>query len=195
MPKIDRLEFYKRHRFQRGRLTIKQVKGFEAIFDKWELLQYNDLRKLAYLIATVYHETARTMEPIEEWGRGKGKPYGKKIRYNGKPYTWPDELYFGRGLVMITWRENYDKMGRMVNVNLLEYPERALELDVAIDILFEGMYKMDSNFGDFTGKCLEDYFNKTTNDPINARRIINRMDKAQTIAVYHNFFLSCLTIA
>lgn len=193
MPTINRSEFYKRHRVRYGKLTNDQVEGFEAIFDKWESLKYNDLRKLAYLIATVWHETARTMQAIEEWGRGKMKPYGKKIKYSGKPYTWPDEIFFGRGLVMITWFENYAKMGTLIGVNLLEFPEKACELNVAIEILFEGMYKGDSNFGDFTGKCLEDYFNKTTDDPIGARRIINRLDKAKTIEVYHRFFLSCLT--
>ena len=194
MPTINRAEFYKRHRVRYGALTTSQVQGFEAIFNKWELLKYTDLRKLAYVVGTVWHETARTMQAIEEWGKGKGKPYGKKISYNGQPYTWPDELFYGRGLAMITWRENYDKMGRLIGKNLLEFPELALDLGVAVDILFEGMYKGDSNFGDFTGKSLEDYFNKTTDDSVNARRIINRMDKAETIAVYHRFFLSCLTL-
>ncbi len=29
------------------------------------------------MLATVYHETAKTMQPIEEYGRGVGRDYGK----------------------------------------------------------------------------------------------------------------------
>ena len=40
------------------------------------------------------------MQPIEEYGKGKGRPYGIKDRETG-------ETYFGRGYVQLTWRENY----------------------------------------------------------------------------------------
>jgi putative chitinase len=50
--------------------------------------------------------------------------------------------------------------------------------------MFAGMTK-----GLFTSKSLGNYFNKTTDDWVNARRIINGLDKAQEIAVYgHNFY-------
>jgi hypothetical protein len=39
--------------------------------------------------------------------------------------------------------------------------------------------------GTFTGKSLGDYFDGDTNDPINARRIVNGTDKAKLIAAYH----------
>jgi hypothetical protein len=39
--------------------------------------------------------------------------------------------------------------------------------------------------GDFTGKDLSDYFDADTDDPVNARRIVNGTDKAQLIAGYH----------
>ena len=58
--------------------------------------------------------------------------------------------------------------------------------------MFEGMTKGDSMIGDFTGKCLEMYFNNKVDDPINARRIINGTDKARLIAGYHNKFLTAL---
>ena len=43
---------------------------FEVTVDQW----------IAYMLATSYHETAHTMQPIEEWGKGMGKSYGKKIK-------------------------------------------------------------------------------------------------------------------
>jgi putative chitinase len=44
--------------------------------------------------------------------------------------------------------------------------------------------------GKYTGKKLGDYFNDTKTDPLNARRIINGMDKADAIRVYYNKFSS-----
>ena len=38
----------------------------------------------------------------------------------------------------------------------------------------------------------EVYFNKTTNDSINARRIINGTDKAKLISGYYDEFMKCL---
>ena len=149
------------------------------------------------MLATVYHETAKTMQHIEEYGRGRGKAYGHKLKMGGGvnkriPYNTPDKIYYGRGFVQITWFENYEKMARLLNVDLLNHPELALDLHVATQILFEGMTTGASSKGDFTGRCLEQYFNANSNDPINARRIINGMDKADLIAGYHNRFYSAL---
>lgn len=194
-PLIDRKFFYdniKKKLFTKG-IKQSQVNGIEAVFNEWDSRpELNDLRWLSYMLATDYHETAATMQPIEEWGKGKGKKYGKKIKYSGVPYNLPNKLYYGRGLVMITWYEVYEQMGRLLGIDLLNNPEKACEMDVAVKIMFEGMLKGSSNFGDFTGKCLEMYFNDKVNDPRNARRIINILDKADLIVTYHNSFLSCL---
>ena len=77
-------------------------------------------------------------------------------------------------------------MSDLLNVDLVNHPDLALELDNATNIMFIGMIK-----GLFTGKSLGDYFNQTVEDPVNARKIINGLDKAQAIAVYwHNFYSS-----
>ena len=55
----------------------------------------------------------------------------------------------------------------------------ALDPAIAGKILFAGMES-----GLFTSKKLGDYFNKSKEDWINARRIINRLDKAPQIADY-----------
>ncbi len=175
-------------------LKQSQLNGIEAIFNKWDgNAQYTDLRWLAYMLATTYHETARTMQPVEEYGHGAGRTYGKKFRMNGKPYITPDKIYYGRGNVQLSWIDNYEKMGHILGIDLVNHPELALQVDVAVSIMFEGMTKGDSSFGDFTGKCLEQYFNATTNDPVNARRIINGLDKADAIAGYHNKLLAGLS--
>jgi hypothetical protein len=50
-----------------GRLSKKQVMGCEAILDAWEhRTSTGDRRWLAYMLATTYHETAATMQPVRE---------------------------------------------------------------------------------------------------------------------------------
>lgn len=173
-------------------LKQKQVEGINAILDRWEASGLTDLRWLAYMLATTYHETAKTMQPIEEYGKGQGYRYGKKIKRSGIPYTLPDKLYYGRGYVQLTWYENYETMGRLLGLDLLNNPELALHPNIASQIMFEGMTKGNSNFGDFTGKSLEHYFNDKKEDWVNARRIINGTDKAELIAGYGRKFFNAL---
>lgn len=191
---INRKQFFETIKVSlfKGKLSQKQVEGIDAIFDTWEESGFTDLRWLAYMLGTAFHETAFTMQPIEEYGKGRGLPYGKKIKYSRIAYLKPDKLYYGRGYVQLTWYENYDKMGRLLKVPLLEQPELALDPHIAARIMFEGMTKSDSMFGDFTGKCLEMYFNSKTEDWINARRIINGLDKAKSIANYGLKFYEAL---
>lgn len=191
--KINRPEFYKKFRKEFGSLNQDQVNGIEAIFDEWEAQELIDPRWLAYMLATAWHETARTMQPVEEYGRGKGKPYGSKIKHSRRPYISPNKLYYGRGHVQLTWYENYELMGRLLGIDLLKNPELALSMEVSVKIMFEGMLCGASSVGDFTGKCLEQYFNEDVDDPIGARRIINGNDKAKEIAVHHYKFLACLS--
>jgi hypothetical protein len=173
-------------------LKQKQVEGINAILDRWEATGLTDLRWLAYMLATTYHETAKTMQPIEEYGKGKKYKYGKKVKRSGIPYTLPDKLYYGRGYVQLTWYENYETMGRLLGIDLLNNPDLALHPGIAADIMFEGMTKGNSHFGDFTGKSLENYFNDTKEDWVNARRIINGTDKADLIAGYGKKFMEAL---
>lgn len=175
-------------------LKQSQVDGIEVVFNQWDMKQdFTDIRWLSYMLATMYHECDGRMQPIEEYGKGKNRPYGKKLKHSGKSYTTPNKIYYGRGDVQLTWYENYELMGRLLCVDLLNKPELALDPIIACKIMFEGMSKGASSFGDFTGKCLEMYFNKTTNDPKGARKIINGTDKAKEIADIHYEFLKCFS--
>ena len=184
---INKESFYKKLRLSLfGKLTQPQVEGMEAILNAWDKGKDQDLRNLAYMLATVYHETAKTMQPIEEYGKGKGRPYGFKIKLSRKTYEKPEKLYYGRGFVQLTWYENYQLASKKLKCDLLNYPELALQLDRATDILFKGMYE-----GWFTGRKLRDYIGVKT-DFVGARRIINGTDKASLIASYANSFLTAL---
>ena len=175
-----------------SRITQSQVDGVNFKLTAWEKSGLADIRWLAYMLATSYHETAKTMQPIEEYGKGKGRPYGQKLRHDRKPYTFPDKLYYGRGDVQLTWYENYEIMGKLLGIPLLEQPELALKPDVSARIMIEGMTRGKSNRGDFTGVSLENYFNEVKDDPVHARRIINGLDKANLIAGYHYKFLTAI---
>lgn len=191
---VDKQFFYKtaRELGLLNKLNQNQIESIDAILNYWDGTGYTDLRWLAYILATIKHETANTMLPIEEYGKGKGRPYGKKIKHSGVKYTTPDKLYFGRGYVQLTWYENYDLIGRLLGIDLLGNPELALDVKVATKILFEGMTKGASSFGDFTGRCLEMYFTSKVEDWDGARKIINGTDKKELIAGYGRKFLKCL---
>lgn len=184
---IDRKKFYDsiRGSLFNGKITPSQLNGMDAILDEWEASGLADLRWLSYMFATAFWETARTMQAIAEYGKGKRRPYGKP-EANGK-------IYYGRGLVQLTWGTNYKKMGKILGIDLYGNPDLALNLPIAIKIMFEGMTTGKSFAGDFTGKHLGNYFNKTITDPINARRIINGTDKAKEIASIYDKFYCALT--
>jgi hypothetical protein len=143
-----------------------------------------DIRWLAYILATVYHECDKTMWSIEEYGKGSGQPYGEIDPETGVSYH-------GRGLVMITWRENYARASKMLSLidkrDLEWHPEMALDSLIAARIIFRGMAE-----GFFTGKKLGDFFNATEDNSYDARTIVNGHDKAELIAGYHETFLDAL---
>lgn len=166
-----------------GKMNAGQVNGCEAILDEWDRRKLTDLRHLAYMLATTFHETAQTMQPITEYGSQK---YLKGKRY------WP---WIGRGYVQLTWKTNYEAMTKQLqaagfDVDLTKDMDAALKPPIAAFIMFEGMAR-----GTFTGKSLSNYFNKRDNDPLHARRIINGMDRAADIAAIHKQFLADLLTA
>ncbi len=124
----------------------------------------------AYLLATAYWETARTMRPVieaywlsEEWRK-------KHLRY------WP---WYGRGFVQLTWENNYKRAAKETRVAMDKDPDMALNPAVAAQVAVIGMKE-----GWFTGKKLSDYITLKNSDFRNARRIINGIDKAGEIAEY-----------
>jgi len=163
-----------------GTMTQQQVNGQNFILREWRK-RYDfggDYRKLAYMLATTLKETGRAMWPVTE--------YGSQSYLTSKPY-YP---YIGRGFVQLTWEENYAKASPLVEEDLVEFPDFALQPDIAAFIMFDGMF-----VGWFTGKCLDDYFTETKNDPLNARQIINGNDCDEEIEGYHYHFLEAITEA
>lgn len=189
----DRGAFFKAVRADlfHGKLSQAQVDGMNAILDVWDDLDGATpcltpstplLRAMwrAYSLATAFHETGATMQPIREWGRGEGKLYGLRDQETG-------QVYYGRGFVQLTWRENYQRQALRLKIDLVHNPDLAMEIGVAARILVEGMVR-----GDFSGRSLAAYFNSRTVKPLDARKIINGMDRAALVAGYHAAFLAAL---
>lgn len=169
-----------------GTLKQSQVDGLTGILDVWEAEHWQqDDRWLAYMLGTAYHEVDRTMQPITEYASGKAYEGRQDL---GNTEQGDGVRFKGRGFVQLTGRANYLKMSRILCTDLIENPERALDLEIATKVMFYGM-----EHGTFTGKKLGDYFNESTEDWVNARRIINRLDKANAIAEYSRKFYGAIS--
>lgn len=179
-----------------GSLTKSQVSGTEYILDA--IIDEGDIGRnhAAYMLATAFHETARTMQPVREtlassdaqairvldtaYARGR-LPWVKTA------YWRPDaqgKSWLGRGLVQLTHKANYIRAGKELGVDLVGNPGLAMEPKIAARILIKGMDE-----GWFTGRTLDDYIDdrdeadsEDLREYRNARPIINGKDKAEQIA-------------
>lgn len=175
-------------------MSQPQVDGMNALLDYIDDLEWLPTEEAnqyfnywnAYNFATTYHETAYTMQPIEEYGKGKGKKYGK-------PDSQTGQIYYGRGFVQMTWKTNYQRSDKEIadgdlissetiqslpekKVNQTWHASQALNLEIASCNLMIGCWK-----GWYTGKKLWDYLRNDRKDYYNSRRIVNGLDKASKI--------------
>jgi putative chitinase len=150
-----------------------------------------DVNQVAYILATIKHETGGTMLPIEEYGKGKGRAYGSRVWHNGTPYTDVNIIYYGRGFVQSTWRDNYVKLSIIAKAHgyswdFEHHPELMLQVIPSAWVAVYGM-----RVGIFTGKKLSNYFGDVP-DFENARRIINSLDCSVKIAGYATDYVTLL---
>ena len=179
-----------------------QVDGFNRIMTACNRANLSP-QHAAYILATVWHESAATMEPIAEFGKGVKKRYGqwfknsKGVVYgirNGdisRPaYLKSDYpyLYYGRGDCQLTWLDNYIKLGLILGVDLANNPDLANDPDISADILVVGSMQ-----GLFTGKSIPHYITFGTFDEfVQARYVINGRDKRDLIAGYAKTIMTAM---
>lgn len=192
-----------------GGMSQRQVDGQNDILDVWERVPtvapsiVLDLRWLAYMLATTYHETSKEMWPIEEYGKGSGQPYGV-------PDPETKQTYFGRGFVQLTWRDNYHRatieLGLYGTDDIEWHAEKALDGVIAARVMFRGMYYGWFRKDGGGPQTLPRYFGPSVDDAYMAREIING-DKTKVpswsngvsignlIKGYHQKFLKALQAA
>lgn len=189
-PEFDRKAFFDvcRSGVMGPTLDGDEVSGSEAVL---EAMVGCPLAHTAYALATAWHETAHTMQPVKEYG---GPAYYTRMydvrgnrpvlaRRMGNREPGDGIRYCGRGYVQLTWRNNYRTMGARLQLPLEANPDLALQPDVAAAIMRVGMTE-----GTFTGKAFKHYLPgdrpATKAQFTEARRIINGTDKAALIAGY-----------
>lgn len=155
--------------------TTSQVSGCITLIDTFFELGLKDINQLAYILATVYHETAKKMQPVTEFG---GEKYLRSKAY------YP---YYGRDLVQTTWKANYEKVKKFSGIDVVANPALIGQMPLAAKVAVTFMQK-----GWYTGKKLSDFINDKEVNFIAARRIINGTDKNTLIASYANSFVKCL---
>lgn len=160
-------------------LSFQQIDSIRQIIQSFDFYGDGDLNKLAYIIATAWHESR--LRPVRECFANSDiaaraciadRSYGTEDQETG-------QVYYGRGFVQLTWRNNYQKMSDVFGIDLVQNPDQVLETALAADILVFGMMN-----GSFTGQGLSRYINSSTIDFRNARRTVNGTDRAALIAGY-----------
>lgn len=148
----------------------------------------------AYALGTAYLETAHQMLPEREaywlsasaaasYFRRMYDPLGARpgvAKRLGNTQPGDGARYCGRGYPQLTGRANYAHAGEALGVDLVNHPERALEPEIAAQVMIRGMAE-----GWFTGKDLGDYLptdTATREQFTPARHIINGTDRAGDVA-------------
>lgn len=188
---IDRKIFFAAWRESFGPLKQSAVDTLNLLMDHWEGLGLTDYRQLAYIMGTAHGEVGSALAPVREGfttGDAAARRHVAGLLAAGKikvNYALRDpetgRSYYGRGLVQLTHKSNYQAMGQLLGLDLVNNPDLALEPGVAVRILVTGMLR-----GVFTGgkHRLDGYFvhDLVEANWIGARRIVNGTDKAQKFA-------------
>lgn len=198
IPMLDKKAFFDvlRSGLMGPKLDSDEVSGTEAVL---HAMSGTPLSWCAYALATAFHETAHTMQPIKEFG---GPSYYTRMydvrgnrpdlaRSMGNTAPGDGALYAGRGYVQLTWKVNYERAAKETGYPLVGNPDLAMRPDIAALIMRRGMEQ-----GWFTGKAFSHFLPKSGlanhGQFVDARRIINGRDKAQMIAGYAEKFQDAL---
>ena len=174
---------------------VDSINGLFQVFNEYNKEDGTSFLNIAYMLATSWHETAYTMQPIKEYGSYKylsKYDTGNLARILGNtPEADGDGVFYaGRGHVMITGKDNYKKFTALLGIDLVKFPDLALDPVISAKILTVGSLR-----GLFTTKKLADYLKSgSLLEFTRARAVINGSDEALEIAKHAVKFLECLTL-
>jgi len=132
-----------------------------------------DMGQIAYILATAEHES-RLGQWMEELASGWAYEWRSDL---GNNRSGDGPRYKGRGFVQITGRRNYTDWSGRLGLDLVSFPEKTAEPEIAAKIMVIGMRD-----GTFTNRRLGQYIWGSRRDFFNARRIVNHLDRAGHIA-------------
>ncbi|RDC69676.1 hypothetical protein DLJ49_18735 [Rhodovulum sp. 12E13] len=186
-----------------GRLTQAQVNGIEGLLNAFATHSDGLPDTLAYGLATAYHETGSRMVPVREGfartDREARRRVARLARRRGahsavaryaRPQPPFGHVYYGRGHVQLTWRENYRDSSEDAGRDLVRNPDAMLNPEISARVLWRGL--LDGRWNAH-GHGVRHYLD--AGDPVEARRTVNILDKAETIAGYHGRFLEAIEAA
>lgn len=196
---LDKAAFHKTVRARLGPLTTSQTNGIDTIL---AAIAGQPLAYQAYMLATAWHETGATMQPVKEKGSiayltrlydVAGDRPKTCIAY-GNTCAGDGPRFCGRGYPQLTWKVNYAKAdaklaaaGMIKAGELLANPDLAMRPDLAAFIMVRGMVE-----GWFSGKRLADYLppkgTATRAQYVAARWIINAQERAELVEDYAQVF-------
>lgn len=173
-----------------GKLTQEQVDGINIILETMDRDEFKvvDKRHAAYILATSFWETGRTMQAVKEKTDKTGEQYFFRMYdiKGSRPQvatrlgnTIPGDgiKFAGRGQVQLTGRTNYTNMGKYLKLDLVNKPDLLLDTKISARVLVYGLLN-----GSFTGVSIKKYLTSAKTDYVNARRVVNGVDKAEEIA-------------
>jgi hypothetical protein len=194
---FDRERFYDAYKEQFKDIVLKNehVAGLNKLLGFIERdPEMTNLKVAAYLLATVHHETGwppeKRYSPTTEHGdkayfnqydpvlggtsrsKNKAKELGNTAEGDGYKYR-------GRGYVQLTGKGLYKKCGDKFARDLVNNPDLAMEPKLSYNIVSSGM-----RTGLFTGSKIGEFIVGSVADYVNARQVINGLDKANDIAGY-----------
>jgi len=209
---INRKKFYDAVRKSPfgGHMAPGQVAGMEVVLNTWEKVYRvrTSVPQLAVILATDYHESGHTMQPVKEFG---GTSYFMKMYDKtgarpkiaaalGNTEIGDGAKFPGMGYVQCTGRGNARKATkRMRELNLIgddinfeRNPEYLMLPKYAVHVLFLGMEE-----GWFTGQTLDKIVDDKIDgdehaDAVRSRKIVNGTDRAELIAGYATAFLNAI---
>lgn len=174
-------------------LSRRQVAGMEGILDAFAVTGDGRDKTLAYGLATARREVGSGMVPVREgFKRTDVEARAHVLRnFRDRGYAEPagpwGHVYYGRGIVQLTWLANYEREGIAAD------PDKALEPKFAAELMFKGL--LDGRWNG-KGLGLAHYLPSGGPDDLkNARRTVNLTDHWEEIAGFYRQFMAAIAAA
>ena len=200
-----------KYQFLEDRVGIAGVawKAIFLILESCRKFGVTDKAQIAYVLATAGGESnfgAKDLfsSPGIDWMYERAEPSLKlagesdkqyfnrvdsNVNGNGSPSSGDGFRYRGQGYTQLTFKNNYIKLGNILDVDLVNNPELAAQPNIAADILVRGMKD-----GLFTGVGLSNYItNGNTSNYVAARAILGGSGSENEIATMAKKYFKTLT--